>query len=72
LFTKVEKNSHATGAKPGERRGDRTKGTPNKRTIAVAEKLDTLGCDPIQGVARIATNENAEQGLRAQVDKELA
>ena len=60
------------GAKAGERRGGRKTGTPNKRTLAVAEKLETLGCDPIEGMARIAMDENAELGLRAQMYRELA
>ena len=60
------------GAKAGERRGGRQIGTPNKRTIAVTEKLAALGCDPIEGMARIAMDEQAELGLRAQMYKELA
>ena len=60
------------GAKVGERRGGRQKGTPNKRTMAVAERLEALGCDPIEGMAGIAMDENAELGLRAQMYKELA
>ncbi|HKF93690.1 MAG TPA: hypothetical protein VKB53_06510 [Gammaproteobacteria bacterium] len=60
------------GAKAGERRGGRQTGTPNKRTLAVAERLATLDCNPIEGMARIAMDENAERGLRAQLYKELA
>ncbi len=40
------------GAKPGERRGGRQKGTRNKRTLAVIDRLDVMGCDPIAGMAR--------------------
>ncbi len=60
------------GAKPGEKRGGRQKGTPNKRTLAVAEKLEELGCDLIEGMTRIAMDENTEPALRAQMYKELA
>jgi len=60
------------GAKPGERRGGRQRGTPNKRTAAVTETLEALGCDPIEGMARIAMDETAELGIRAQMYKELA
>ncbi len=60
------------GAKPGERRDRRQRGTPNKRTLAVAEKLEELGCDPIDGMTRIAMDENIKLGLRAQMYKELA
>jgi len=44
----------ARGSRPGERRGGRQKGTPNKKTTAIREKLDRLGLDPIEGMARIA------------------
>src|SRR4051794_40874214 len=45
------------GASPGERRGGRRKGSRNKATVAVAERLAALGCDPIEGMARIATRD---------------
>jgi hypothetical protein len=65
------------GAKPGERRGGRAKGTPNKKSLGVTERLETIGCDPIEGMARIAmlmtrephirhavaTNEERQEGL---------
>lgn len=35
------------GSKPGERRGGRQKGTPNKRTASVTEYLKEKGADPI-------------------------
>ena len=44
----------ARGSRPGERRGGRQKGTPNKKTAAIAERLERLGCDPIEGMAKIA------------------
>jgi hypothetical protein len=59
------------GAKVGERRGGRQKGTPNKRTIAVAEKLEALGCDPIKQIGQIAMDERVEVSVRVQVLKEL-
>ena len=52
-----------SGAKPGELRGWKPgdpwrgksrKGIPNKRTVEVMERLAELGCDPIEGMARIA------------------
>jgi hypothetical protein len=57
----------ARDARPGERRGARQKGTPNKKTLAVAETLEALGCDPIEGMARIAMDESAELSIRAQM-----
>lgn len=40
-----------TQKKAGNRGKGRKKGVPNKRTVAVQEKIDELGCDPIEGVA---------------------
>jgi hypothetical protein len=60
------------GAKAGEKRGGRKTGTPNKRTLAVAERLEALGCDPIEGMARIAMDESQPMQLRATMYRELA
>src|SRR5689334_10116780 len=38
----------------GRKTGGRRRGTPNRRTGEVAERLAALGCDPIEGMARIA------------------
>ena len=59
------------GSKPGERRGGRCKGTPNKRTLAVAEVLGELGLDPIKQMGQIAMDERIEVSIRVQVLKEL-
>lgn len=55
----------------GKKFGGRKKGVPNKKTLAVAEKLEALGCDPIEGLARIAMDSD-EESLRLQANKELA
>ncbi len=60
------------GSKPGERRGGRCKGTPNRKTQAVIDRLDALGCDPIEGMAKIAMDEKVEMSIWAQMYKELA
>ena len=52
--------------------GGRKLGTPNRRTADIEEKLAALGCDPIAGMAAIATDETQDIGLRAQMFKELA
>jgi hypothetical protein len=39
------------GARPG---AGRPKGSVNKRTLAIAERLERLGCDPIESMAKIA------------------
>jgi hypothetical protein len=41
-------------------------------TRAIAERLEALGRDPIEGMARIAMDESQPIGLRVQMYKELA
>ena len=60
------------GSEPGERRGGRQKGTPNRRTFDVMEKLAALGCDPVEGMARIAMDETNPADLRGRMFAELA
>jgi hypothetical protein len=50
----------------------RPKGSKNKLTQAVADRLEAMGCDPIEGMAMIAMDEGADLSLRAQMYKELA
>jgi hypothetical protein len=57
---------------PRQKTGGRTAGTPNKRTLAIEEKLAALGCDPIQGMARLALDESEPSALRFAAMKELA
>jgi hypothetical protein len=66
--TKVENSSPRTKA------GGRVKGTPNKRTQDVIERLNELGCDPIEGMAKIAAQAmtEGELMLAGQMYKELA
>jgi len=44
--TKVAKNSKR-GARPGERRGGRQKGTPNKKTAATVKAVKAGGVTPL-------------------------
>ena len=37
--------------------GGRKKGTPNKKTQEVIDRLKELSCDPIEGMAKIAMND---------------
>lgn len=57
------------GRRPG---GGRPKGSPNKRTLEVQERLAELGCDPIEGMARIAMNMDNSEELRGRMFAELA
>lgn len=54
--------------------GGRVKGTPNKATQEIIDKLKELDCDPIAGLARIAQLAMDEADLKTAKDayKELA
>jgi len=52
--------------------GGRVRGTPNKQTDAIARKLAKLGCDPIEGLARIALDPETKPELRVRCFTELA
>ena len=58
----------------GLKTGGRSKGTPNKATLEVQERLEELGCDPIEGMARIGleAEQRGEFQLAGQMYKELA
>jgi hypothetical protein len=52
--------------------GGRRLGTPNKRTDELAAKLLELGCDPIEGLARIALADETPLELKVRCNSELA
>lgn len=56
----------------GLKTGGRKAGTPNKRTLDVIERLDELGCDPIEGLAKIALDPQNPIELRARMFSDLA
>jgi hypothetical protein len=60
------------GSKPGERRGGRKPGSPNRRTLDVIDRLAALRCDPIAGMARIAMDKKTPIEIRARLFSELA
>lgn len=60
----TKKKKTRGGSKPGERRGGRQKGTPNKKT---QQLLDVLGAfDPIAELKKICADTEKED-LRAQI-----
>jgi hypothetical protein len=61
----------ATGT-PKPTGSGRKKGTPNRSSLEVAERLRELDCDPIEGMARIAMDEKHTPELRARMYSELA
>jgi hypothetical protein len=56
----------------GFKTGGRVKGTPNRRTVEVIEKLESLGCDPIEGMAKLAMDPSNAPELRGRMFAELA
>mgnify|MGYP003345183770 CR=1 FL=1 len=60
------------GSKPGERRGGRQKGTPNRRTLEIEERLVAVGCHPLEAMARLAMDESNSPELRGKLLAELA
>ena len=52
--------------------GGRRKGTPNKGSLTVAEKMELLGCDPIAGMVDIAMNVKNSPETRGRYYSELA
>ena len=56
----------------GYKTGGRKAGVPNKKTRAIQERLEELGCDPLEGMAKIAMDESIEVNIRLTAYKELA
>lgn len=56
----------------GVRIGGRKKGTPNKRSLMVAEKLAEWGCDPIRGLVELARDKSIDAQVRVRAYSELA
>ena len=56
----------------GKKTGGRTRGTPNKKTLEIQDRLCSIGCDPIQGMADLAMDANNSPELRGRMYAELA
>ena len=55
-----------------QKTGGRKRGTPNKLTQEVIDRLVKLKCDPIEGMAKIAMDEANPPELRGRMFAELA
>jgi hypothetical protein len=56
----------------GRKTGGRVRGTPNRRTHYIEALLAHIGCDPIEGMARIAMDSQNPIEIRARMYAELA
>ena len=57
----------------GKREGaGRKPGSLNKRTYDLAEKLESLNCDPFEGMVKLALDDSLDPGLRGRMYAELA
>jgi hypothetical protein len=57
------------GSKPGERRGGRVKGVPNKKTAAVLAAVEASGETPLQYMLRVMRDPKAEPARRDDMAK---
>ncbi len=56
------------GRPPGQpKTGGREKGTPNRDTAALQEKLVALGCDPTEELVKIALDPKTETGTKVSI-----
>ena len=56
------------GRPPGlAKTGGRTRGTPNRSTAALQEKLAALGCDPMAEMVKIAKDPTTETGCKVNI-----
>jgi hypothetical protein len=60
------------GVKPGERRGGRAKGTPNKKTQALINAVEGGGETPLDYMLRVMRDISAENNRRDDMAKSAA
>ena len=61
-------NAGQRGRPPGHpKTGGRNRGTPNRSTAALQEKLTVLDCDPMSELVKIAKDPVTETGLRVNI-----
>lgn len=60
------------GAKPGERRGGRAKGTPNKRTAEKVAEIEASGLTPLDFMLNLMRNAGEDIDLRFDAAKAAA
>jgi hypothetical protein len=56
------RNNYGMGRPKGlAKTGGRKLGTPNRNSQVLSERLESLGCDPIEGLAKIALDPATKQ-----------
>ena len=50
----------------------RPRGSKNRRTILLEEKLKFLGCDPIENIVNLLNDEKTDDGIKAKLNCVLA
>jgi hypothetical protein len=60
------------GSKPGERRGGRSKGTPNKATAAKVAEVEASGLTPLDFMLSVMRDEGKEPEVRLDAAKSAA
>lgn len=60
------------GSKPGERRGGRGKGTPNKDTLDLYAKCEALKIDPFDELLKMAADKGLKEELRLKALTEVS
>jgi hypothetical protein len=71
MTAKVAKNS-GRGSKPGERRGGRKPGTPNRRTAELQEHVAATGDTPLDYLLRVMRDTGADEAKRIDCAKAAA
>lgn len=55
------------GSKPGERRGGRDGGTPNKRSVEFLKGLLASGCNPTEEIAALLQNSTIDDRIKLEM-----
>lgn len=71
MTAKVAKSS-GRGSRPGERRGGRARGTPNRRTAELQDAVAATGETPLDFLLRMMRDEDQEEAKRIDCAKAAA
>lgn len=60
------------GSQPGERRGGRKKGVPNKRTAELVARVESSGLTPLDYLLQVMRDESLDRATRVDAAKAAA